>query len=76
MCEGGADNDKKDNFDLHTSSSVYPVVSRFLANYKLDKSCDETRDRFEKLCRYLNKSMETDNAKLSYATLCLHKDKR
>lgn len=68
--------DKKDVITLHASSTVYPVVRRFLTTYKLDKNCEETRERFERLCRYLNKSMETEAPKLSYATLCLQKDKR
>ena len=74
ICDVG--DDKKDSLNLHASSNVYPVVRRFLTTYKLDKNCEETRDRFERLCRYLNKSMETEAPKLSYATLCLQKDKR
>ncbi|TMW42057.1 hypothetical protein DOY81_012858, partial [Sarcophaga bullata] len=73
VCEVG--DDKKDPLNLHASSNVYPVIRRFLTTYKLDKNCEETRDRFERLCRYLNKSMETEAPKLSYATLCLQKDK-
>lgn len=72
----GSGDDKKDKLILHTSSSVFPVIRRFLTNNNLDKNSEQSRDRFEKLCRYLNKSMETEIPKQSYATLCLQKDKR
>ncbi|XP_059216433.1 ubiquitin-protein ligase E3B [Stomoxys calcitrans] len=73
LLDGG--DGEKEKIDLHASSVVYPVFHRFLTHHKLAKNCDETRERFERLCRYLNKSMETESPKLSYATLCLQKDK-
>lgn len=72
----GVNEDQKEKIDLHTSSTVYPVFLRFLTHYKLSKDCEETRERFECLCRYLNKAMESESPKLSYATLCLQKEKR
>lgn len=71
-----AGDEHKEKIELYPASVVYPVCLRFLANYKLCKDNEETRERIERLCRYLNKSMESDSPKLSYATLCLQKEKR
>lgn len=33
------------------------------------------RERLESICRYVNRAMEVENPKLSYAALCLHKER-
>lgn len=76
LLSNGLGGDADDKNETTTSSMAFPIIRRFLSNYKLDKNCEETRERFDRLCRYLNKSMETETPKLSYATLCLQKDKR
>lgn len=67
--------------DLLPANTVYPVVRRFLTYFECKNGTDTpvvkpSREKFECLCRYLNKSMESESTKLSYAALCLHKDKR
>uniref|UniRef100_A0A1A9WT99 Ubiquitin-protein ligase E3B n=1 Tax=Glossina brevipalpis TaxID=37001 RepID=A0A1A9WT99_9MUSC len=69
------DSQDSSNGQPQLSSTVYPVARRFLTQISLKKNCDLTRERFERLCRYLNKSMETEIPKRSYAVLCLQKDK-
>lgn len=63
---------------LHPATIVYPVIRRFLSIYKtqLQDGNDANQDRFEHLCRYLIKSFESDSPMLSYAIICLQKDKR
>ncbi|CAD7004879.1 unnamed protein product [Ceratitis capitata] len=72
-------NDKSEkDFELLLANTVYPVVRRFLTYFQCKKEALDTlssREKFESLCRYLNKSMESDSPKLSYAALCLHKDR-
>lgn len=59
---------------LVPASQVYIVSKRFLTRYRWEK--DELRERFELLCRYINKSVEAESTKLSYVTLCLQKENR
>lgn len=55
--------------------NVYPVLRRYLTQIKLDKSDALARERLERICRYVIKAMEAENPKLSYAALCLHKER-
>ncbi|KAH8364708.1 hypothetical protein KR084_010290 [Drosophila pseudotakahashii] len=55
--------------------NVYPVLRRYLTQIKLDKSDVRSRERLERICRYIIKAMETENTKLSYAALCLFKER-
>ncbi|KAH8301101.1 hypothetical protein KR018_001796 [Drosophila ironensis] len=66
--------DKEPELEL-PALSVYPVLRRFLTQIKLDKSDPQARERLERICRYVNKAMEAENTKLSYAALCLHKER-
>ncbi|XP_011210956.1 ubiquitin-protein ligase E3B [Bactrocera dorsalis] len=65
--------------DLLPANTVYPVVRRFLTYFECKNGSPAVvkplREKFECLCRYLNKAMESETPKLSYAALCLHKDK-
>jgi len=54
---------------------VYPVLRRYLTQIKLDKSDVRSRERLERICRYIIKAMEAENTKLSYAALCLFKER-
>ncbi|XP_037720549.1 ubiquitin-protein ligase E3B [Drosophila subpulchrella] len=55
--------------------NVYPVLRRYLTQIKLDKSDVRSRERLERICRYIIKAMEAENTKLSYAALCLFKER-
>ncbi|XP_016973174.1 ubiquitin-protein ligase E3B isoform X2 [Drosophila rhopaloa] len=55
--------------------TVYPVLRRYLTQIKLDKSDVTSRERLERICRYIIKAMEAENTKLSYAALCLFKER-
>ncbi|XP_053953926.1 ubiquitin-protein ligase E3B [Anastrepha ludens] len=64
--------------ELLPANIVYPVVRRFLTYFQCRKQsleAETSREKFECLCRYLNKAMESDSPKTSYAAICLHKDK-
>ncbi|XP_043650332.1 ubiquitin-protein ligase E3B isoform X1 [Drosophila teissieri] len=68
-------NDDKDAELELVASNVYPVLRRYLTQIKLDKSDVLARERLERICRYIIKAMETENTKLSYAALCLFKER-
>ncbi|XP_017122244.1 ubiquitin-protein ligase E3B isoform X1 [Drosophila elegans] len=57
------------------ASNVYPVLRRYLTQIKLDKSDVRSRERLERICRYIIKAMEAENTKQSYAALCLFKER-
>ncbi|KAH8378895.1 hypothetical protein KR009_001935 [Drosophila setifemur] len=67
--------DEKDTELELPSINVYPVLRRYLTQIKLDKGDTISRERLERLCRYVIKAMEAENPKLSYAALCLHKER-
>ncbi|KAI8040542.1 ubiquitin-protein ligase E3B isoform X1 [Drosophila gunungcola] len=66
--------DKDAELEL-TAINVYPVLRRYLTQIKLDKSNVRSRERLERICRYIIKAMEAENTKLSYAALCLFKER-
>ncbi|XP_070070990.1 ubiquitin-protein ligase E3B isoform X2 [Drosophila takahashii] len=66
--------DKEAELELQ-AIAVYPVLRRYLTQIKLDKSDVRSRERLERICRYIIKAMETENTKLSYAALCLFKER-
>ncbi|KAH8384380.1 hypothetical protein KR200_000365 [Drosophila serrata] len=55
--------------------NVYPQLRRYLTQIKLDKTDPRARERLERICRYIIKAMEVESPKLSYAALCLHKER-
>ncbi|XP_017071877.1 ubiquitin-protein ligase E3B [Drosophila eugracilis] len=57
------------------ATNVYPVLRRYLTQIKLDKNDLRSRERLELICRYIIKAMEAENTKLSYAALCLFKER-
>lgn len=63
---------------LQLTNIMYPVIKRFLSIYKylMQQGRDEYQERFEHLCRYLIKSLESDIPKFSYSIICLQKDYR
>ncbi|XP_068149588.1 ubiquitin-protein ligase E3B isoform X2 [Drosophila tropicalis] len=66
----------QDGADLELLAvNVYPVLRRYLTQIKLGKGDEKFRERLEAICRYVNKAMESENPKLSYAVLCLHKER-
>lgn len=67
--------DESETDPLLPAVHVYPVLRRYLTQIKLDKSDGHMRDRLESICRYVNRAMEVENPKLSYAALCLHKER-
>ncbi|BFF99140.1 ubiquitin-protein ligase E3B [Drosophila madeirensis] len=67
--------DEKDTELELTAVNVYPVLRRYLTQIKLDKKDMKARERLEIICRYVNKAMEAENPRLSYAALCLHKER-
>ncbi|EDW19516.2 LOW QUALITY PROTEIN: uncharacterized protein Dmoj_GI13828 [Drosophila mojavensis] len=70
----GGEQEEKDT-ELQPALNVYPVLRRYLTQIKLDKNDGRMRDRLERICRYMIRAMEADNPKISYAALCLHKDR-
>ncbi|XP_001354157.2 ubiquitin-protein ligase E3B [Drosophila pseudoobscura] len=67
--------DEKDTELELTAVNVYPLLRRYLTQIKLDKKNMKARERLEIICRYVNKAMEAENTRLSYAALCLHKER-
>ncbi|EDW80029.1 uncharacterized protein Dwil_GK12351, isoform A [Drosophila willistoni] len=66
----------QDGADLELLAvNVYPVLRRYLTQIKLVKGDEKFRERLEAICRYVNKAMESESPKLSYAVLCLHKER-
>ncbi|XP_063241461.1 ubiquitin-protein ligase E3B isoform X2 [Bacillus rossius redtenbacheri] len=55
--------------ELQTASHVYQIVRRFLLVWRKHRD----RERFEKLCRYLVLSLESDSVKKSYVGVMLNK---
>lgn len=66
--------DKDAELEL-VASNVYPVLRRYFTQIRLDKSDVRARERLERICRYIIKAMESENTKLSYAALCLFKER-
>ncbi|XP_049776175.1 ubiquitin-protein ligase E3B isoform X1 [Schistocerca cancellata] len=56
--------------ELRPSVQVYQNASRFLFVWKKERD----KERFEKLCRYLVSSLESDSLKLSYVGVALNKE--
>lgn len=73
VCHGGEQEEK--DTELQPALNVYPVLRRYLTQIKLDKNDGRMRDRLERICRYMIRAMEAENPKISYAALCLHKDR-
>lgn len=67
-------NFQSDNGDqtLSPNTEVFTVASCFLTLFQ--PSNLNQRDRFETLCRYVNKSVESESLKTNYASLCLQKN--
>lgn len=59
------------DIELKSSVDVYHAVSRFLSLFK-EKS-PAYSERLERVCRYLLKSIESENPKLSYIGVALNK---
>lgn len=60
------------DIELKSSVDVYHAVSRFLSLFK-EKSAAYS-ERLERVCRYLLKSIESENPKLSYIGVALNKE--
>lgn len=56
--------------ELKPSLQVYQVTCRFLLVWQKERD----RERFDKLCRYLVSSLESDSIKLSYIGVALNKE--
>ncbi|XP_055912122.1 ubiquitin-protein ligase E3B [Eupeodes corollae] len=57
--------------ELSPCTEVYTVASCFLTLFQPNDLGQ--RERFERLCRYVNKSVESESLKTNYASLCLQK---
>lgn len=63
-----------DETELRSNVTVFFVASRFLAIPQARSQCPEFRERLERLCKYLIRSVETsESTKLSYIGVALNK---
>jgi ubiquitin-protein ligase E3 B len=62
-----------EDIELKPSLQVYHALSQFLLIWKPDQD-PECREKWERICRYLLASIESEVVKVSYISVALNKD--